>query len=202
KEKEVSGEQEADNDGDAGAGMGIEIEGQEDVFLRRRPRGSGGDEPQVEGGFSDQPETDILVTYRSTTPQQQPSSSSSEHSPSPVPIFDEDLTYRSYDNAKPDIDDSANYSDNVDEIYYLVSVAYKSGIVSPYLPRLRNPPIYRASSEQDRNSFLQKLFAVEQSTWIAPPNKIRFEGMRRQEMLRIVKKLGIGQDGETSGCCC
>ncbi|KAA6368509.1 MAG: hypothetical protein EZS28_035965 [Streblomastix strix] len=165
KEKEVSGEQEADNDGDAGAGMGIEIEGQEDVFLRKRPRGSGGDEPQVEGGFSDLPETDILVTYRSTTPQQQPSSSSSEHSPSPVPIFDEDLTYRSYDNARPDIDinESANYSDNVDEM---------------------------ASSESDRNSFVQKLFAVEQSTWIGPRNKIRFEGMRRQEMLRIVKKLG------------
>ncbi|KAA6393103.1 MAG: hypothetical protein EZS28_011367, partial [Streblomastix strix] len=54
----------------------------------------------------------------------------------------------------------------------------------------------------DRNSFVQKLFAVEQSTWIGPRNKIRFEGMRRQEMLRIVKKLGIGQDGETSGWCC
>ncbi|KAA6389663.1 MAG: hypothetical protein EZS28_014807, partial [Streblomastix strix] len=59
-----------------------------------------------------------------------------------------------------------------------------------------------ASSESDRNSFLQKLFAVEQSTWIGPRNKIRFEGMVGQEMLRIVKKLGIGQDGETSGCCC
>ncbi|KAA6380270.1 MAG: putative rap/ran-GAP family protein, partial [Streblomastix strix] len=91
----------------------IEIEGQEDVFMRRRPRGSGGDEPQVEGGFSDQPETDILVTYRSTTQQQPSSSSSSEHSPSPVPIFDEDLTYRSYDNVRADIDidESANYSD-------------------------------------------------------------------------------------------
>ncbi|KAA6367284.1 MAG: hypothetical protein EZS28_037190, partial [Streblomastix strix] len=62
--------------------------------------------------------------------------------------------------------------------------------------------IYRASSESDRNSFVQKLFAVEQSTWIGPRNKIRFEGMRRQEMIRIVKKLFIGQDGETSGCCC
>ncbi|KAA6379568.1 MAG: hypothetical protein EZS28_024908 [Streblomastix strix] len=107
--------------------------------LSERPRGSGGDEPQIEGGFSDQPETDILVIYISTL-QQQPSSSSSsssEPSPSPVPIFDEDLTCRSYDNAKSDvdIDESANYSDNVDEMYYLVSVAYKSGIVTRQLPR-------------------------------------------------------------------
>ncbi|KAA6367369.1 MAG: hypothetical protein EZS28_037104, partial [Streblomastix strix] len=155
-----------------------EIEGQEDVFLRIKPRGSGRDEPYVEGGFSDQPETDILVTYRSTTPQQQSSSTSSEHSSSPVPIFDEDLTYRSYNNAKSDVDvdvdDSANYSDNLDE---------------------------RASSESDRNSFLQKLFAVEQSIWIGPRNKIRFEGMVGQEMLRIAKKVGIGQERETNACC-
>ncbi|KAA6357377.1 MAG: hypothetical protein EZS28_047096 [Streblomastix strix] len=63
KEKQLAVEQEANNDGDAGAGIGIEIERQEDIFMRRRPKILGGNESQVEGGFSDQPETDILVTY-------------------------------------------------------------------------------------------------------------------------------------------